>query len=70
LDVVEGHPERHCGSFALRDAILEKSPKYCFCGHIHTGDHNENLLGKTICQNVSLLDEEYKVRYPVRVLEI
>lgn len=70
LDMVEGYPDRHCGSIALRDAILEKSPRYCFCGHIHTGDHNENLLGKTVCQNVSLLDEEYNVRYPVRILEI
>ena len=58
-----------CGSQAFLDSILEKRPKQVFCGHIHTGNHEETLIGESRCFNVSLLDEYYEVRYPVKVIE-
>ena len=42
--------------------------KLLLCGHIHTGNHNLttlNSVAKTKACNVSMLDEQYKVRYPV-----
>lgn len=69
IDTIEKEG-RECGSRCLLKAILEKEPKQVFCGHIHTGDHEETRIGNSSCFNVSLLDEFYCVRYPIKVLEI
>lgn len=47
----------------LADAILEKKPRYVFCGHIHTGDHAPARFGESEICNVSRLDEKYEIRY-------
>ena len=42
--------------------------KLLLCGHIHTGNHNLttlNNVAKTKACNVSMLDEQYEVHYPV-----
>ena len=74
LDTVLGDKDRHCGSLALTAAISRAQPKFVFCGHIHTGDHDETILetilGSTPCRNVSLLDEDYQVKYPPFILEV
>lgn len=70
IDTVYTSPEMHLGSRALGEAI-EKRPNlgYVFCGHIHSGDHEETLVGKnTKCYNVSYLGEDYKPTFPIRVV--
>ena len=49
----------HIGSPALRDAILEKKPKLCLHGHLHTSNHEKENLGETDVYNVSLKNESY-----------
>lgn len=44
----------------LAEAIKEKKPKYAFCGHIHSGDHNMHQVDDTILANVSYVDEDYR----------
>lgn len=58
------------GSTELANAIFEKKPKYVFCGHIHTGDHNKIMLGESSIYNVARVDECYEAAYEPLVLEI
>lgn len=59
----------HFGSPDLADAIDRISPRFLFCGHIHTGSHDCTEIGRTKCFNVSLLDESYRQAYsPLDVL--
>lgn len=55
------------GSDSLRTAISQKKIRYCFSGHIHSGDHNEVLYPTsnvdTKFYNVSMKDEDYRVSY-------
>lgn len=60
-----GWDYHHCGSAALERAIAKKKPKYMFCGHIHSGDHNLLEFGDTKCYNVSYLGEDYEPHYPI-----
>ena len=60
----------HKGCPVLRDAILEKKPKYCFHGHLHSTNHEEELLGDTKVYNTSILNEDYKITYDPVILEI
>ena len=60
------------GSIALRQ-ILEDDDwniKYSLSGHIHSGLHAEEKIGNTSCYNVSLLDENYKLAFDYKVLEL
>lgn len=67
---------RHFGSSALTKEIQAKAPHIVFCGHIHTGDHKCNVINTTsaqhnsLCYNVSRVDEQYKVTYPLTVLKV
>lgn len=54
---------KHVGSIPLREVILEKKPKLCIHGHLHTSNHSMMALGKTRVVNVSLLDEAYQVAF-------
>lgn len=58
------------GSSELTDEILDKQPKFAFCGHIHTGYHDEVRLGDTSCFNVSRVDEQYEISYEPRIVEV
>ena len=51
------------GNKPLRDAIIDKMPKYNLHGHLHSSNHNEEILNKTRVYNVSLLDENYNLNY-------
>lgn len=62
--------KRHKGCPVLRDAILEKKPKYCFHGHLHSTNHEEELLGDTKVYNTSILNEDYKITYEPVILEV
>ena len=62
--------DTHFGTVELRDAILEKKPKYHFSGHIHTADHNLVMIGDTKHYNVSYLDERYTPAFKPLYLDI
>lgn len=53
----KGH---HAGSFPLREAIIEKKPKMCLHGHLHTSNHDPMFLNGTCVINLSLNDESYQ----------
>lgn len=62
--------EEHFGTVELRDAILEKKPKYHFSGHIHTANHNLIMIGDTKHYNVSYVDETYTTTFKPLYIEI
>jgi len=63
-DVIFKHKERgHIGGRGLRDSILEKKPKLNLHGHLHTSNHDKEILGETDVYGVSLLDESYIMSY-------
>ena len=58
----------HIGSKPLRDAIIEKAPKYNLHGHLHSTNHDEEILNETKVYNVSLLNENYNLTYKPLVI--
>lgn len=58
----------HIGSKPLRDAIIEKKPKYNLHGHLHSSNHDKEILNETKVYNVSLLDENYNLTYKPSVV--
>lgn len=59
------------GCVELTEAIEKKKPKYVFCGHIHSGDHNETVAEcGTRIYNVSIKDEDYLPSYTGKLIEI
>ena len=69
-----GYFTENYGSIELDSAIVNKSPKYLLCGHVHSGNHKmepiEGHYGVTQCANVSFLDEDYKPAYEPLAFEI
>ena len=53
----------HIGCVPLADAIERAKPKMCLHGHLHTTNHEKEMLGDTEVYNVSLLDELYSMSY-------
>lgn len=54
----------HIGNRILKKWIFDNMNfKLLVCGHIHSGDHNPVEFNNGICVNVSLLGEDYKIRY-------
>lgn len=51
--------KRDAGCPILAKAIKEKKPKYAFCGHIHSGNHELQTIDGTSLANVSYVDERY-----------
>lgn len=60
----------HIGSVPLRDAILKKHPKLVLHGHLHSTNHNVELMQDTEVYNVSIVDEFYDMTYNPLVLKI
>ena len=58
------------GSTELAQAIFEKSPKYVFCGHIHSGTHECVNFNNSKIFNVSRVDERYEIAYEPTIIEI
>ena len=58
-----GRTPYHIGNEQLRDAILEKKVHMNLHGHLHSANHEKELLGETEVYNVSLLDEDYIEAY-------
>lgn len=69
----EGFNKGDYGNEILAKAIKEKSPRYVFCGHIHSGDHELKTYrgyGNTKFANVSYIDESYSPKYNILYLDI
>lgn len=60
----------HIGNKELREVIINKKPKYNLHGHLHSSNHNMELLENTKVYNVSLLNEQYRIAYKPLELEL
>jgi Icc-related predicted phosphoesterase len=60
----------HLGNKPLREAVLRTNPKFLLHGHLHSSNHDVELLGETKVYNVSLLDENYKNAYKPLILDL
>lgn len=60
----------HIGCVPLRDAILAKKPKLVLHGHLHSTNHENEVLGESDVYNVSLLDENYDLIYKPLILDV
>lgn len=58
------------GNMPLADAIKEHKPRYSFCGHIHSGDHNLVEVGETKFANTSVVNEQYNLVYEPMIVRI
>lgn len=58
------------GSSELTQAIFMKQPRYVFCGHIHSGDHECVEFEGAKIFNVSRLNEDYCIAYKPLFLDI
>lgn len=72
---VAGGIEREFGSFSLLNVIQKKKPHYFFCGHIHNGDHSQQIyyhsdVEKTVIYNCAIKDEDYNPTHSVLTIEI
>ena len=67
---IEGWNHEHIGNPELRNVVLEKNPKYLLHGHLHSTNHDCEMLGDTKVYNVSLLDENYYLKYYPLYFEI
>lgn len=73
-----GLGEIHTGAWAGKDAgnpwladeIMRKQPDYCFCGHIHSGNHELQEITGIHLANVSLVGEDYNIHYEPLYLNI
>lgn len=52
--------EKHVGGHELKDAIMEKRPRYVVHGHIHTSNHEREVIGVSDIYNTSLVNEQYE----------
>lgn len=65
-----GLESENFGCSELADEILKKKPKMCFCGHIHSGDHQMNSLGSSEVWNVARVNESYDIAYEPTIIEL
>lgn len=60
----------HIGCPELRDAIIASKPRYNFHGHLHTSNHEEEILGETKVYNTSILNESYDFVYNPLIIRV
>ena len=59
------------GSQILTDVITEKKNiKWVLSGHVHSGEHIPKEINNTNVVNVSIKDEDYKVKYNIFEFEL
>lgn len=63
LQDVPWNKHEHIGNVPLRDAIIEKAPKYCIHGHLHSTNHGVEKLNNTEVICCSVVDESYELNY-------
>lgn len=60
----------HIGNKQLQEAVIAKQPRYHFHGHLHSSNHEEEVLGITKVFNTSILDERYLIMYDPLIIRI
>ena len=61
---------RHKGCPELRDAIIEKKPKWNVKGHLHSTNREIEILGETKVVSCSILDESYRLIYDPQIIKL
>lgn len=61
---------QHKGCPELRDAILEKKPKWNLKGHLHSTNREIEILGETKVVSCSILDESYNLIYYPQIIKL
>lgn len=61
----------HEGSKELTEAILKKKPRFCVCGHVHSGSRKPATLGETTVMNVARVEgDRGEAAHKPRILRI
>lgn len=61
----------HEGSKELTEAILAKKPRFCVCGHVHSGSRAPVTLGDTKVVNVARVERDrHEAAHKPRILHI
>lgn len=60
----------HKGCPELRDAIIEKKPKWNVKGHLHSTNREIEILGETKVVSCSILDESYRLIYDPQIIKL
>ena len=60
----------HIGNESLKTFLEKVQPKMNLHGHLHTTNHEKEMLGETEVYNISLLDEDYKMSFEPQYFEI
>lgn len=63
------------GSIQLLCTLTNIKPSYHFCGHIHEGDHSENILeyrdkSTTHIYNCAVKNEDYNLYFPNQIIDL
>lgn len=61
---------QHKGCPELRDAIIEKKPKWNVKGHLHSTNREIEILGETKVVSCSILDESYRLIYDPQIIKL
>ena len=61
---------KHIGNPQLQDIVIDRKPRYHFHGHLHSSNHEEELLGETKVFNTSILNERYLIMYDPLIMRI
>lgn len=61
---------QHKGSLPLRDAVVKKCPEILLHGHLHSTNHEREMLYETEVFNTSILNEEYKITYNPLIISV
>jgi Icc-related predicted phosphoesterase len=61
---------QHKGSLPLRDAVVKKCPEILLHGHLHSTNHEREMLYETEVFNTSILNEEYDIKYEPLIILI
>lgn len=59
----------NAGNVALAQHLKRVKPKYYFCGHIHSGNHNIEEVDGIKMANVSIMDEDYNPTHEPLIIE-
>lgn len=61
---------QHKGCPELRDAIIDKKPKWNIKGHLHSTNREIEILGETKVLSCSILDESYSLIYEPQIFKV
>ena len=59
----------NAGNALLAEHVKRVKPKYYFCGHIHSGNHNLEEIDGIKMANVSIMNEDYEPTHEPLIIE-